>query len=99
MEGVRIVSGTTGTVLFWGTWHIASAASFLLENTQGQIKLIISAGPYTVVHAGHDIRSTVMLNKRREKGSLLFEMLAGMAVSAILLVTVTRFFRRWGRMY
>lgn len=43
MEGVRIVSGTTGTVLFWGTRHTASAASFLLENTQGQIKLIISA--------------------------------------------------------
>lgn len=33
-----------------------------------------------------------MLNKRREQGLLLFEMLAGMAVSAILLVTVTRFF-------
>lgn len=43
MEGVRIVSGTTETVLFWGTRHTASAASFLLENTQGQIKLIISA--------------------------------------------------------
>lgn len=43
MEGVRIVSGTTDTVLFWGTRHTASAASFLLENTQGQIKLIISA--------------------------------------------------------
>lgn len=38
-----------------------------------------------------------MLNKRREKGSLLFEMLAGMAVSAILLVTVTRFFPALGR--
>ncbi|MBW5407929.1 peptidase [Morganella morganii] len=43
MEGVRIASGTTDTVLFWGTRHTASAASFVLENSQGQIKLIISA--------------------------------------------------------
>lgn len=41
--GVRIASGTTDTVLFWGTRHTASAASFVLENSQGRIKLIISA--------------------------------------------------------
>lgn len=43
LEGVRIASGTINAVLFWGTRHTASAASFLLENRQGQIKLIISA--------------------------------------------------------
>ncbi|RUT67456.1 peptidase [Morganella morganii] len=43
MEGVRIASGTMDTVSFWGTRHTASAASFILENSQGQIKLIISA--------------------------------------------------------
>ncbi|KOO18660.1 peptidase, partial [Morganella morganii] len=42
-QGVRIVSGTTDTVQFWGTRHTASAAGFVLENPQGQIKLIISA--------------------------------------------------------
>lgn len=99
MEGVRIVSGTTGTVLFWGT-RIRLCCQLFTGKYAGTDKTdYLGPGPYTVVHAGHDIRSTVMLNKRREKGSLLFEMLAGMAVSAILLVTVTRFFRRWGRMY
>ncbi|OBU03054.1 peptidase [Morganella psychrotolerans] len=43
LDGVRIASGTINAVLFWGTRHTASAASFLLENGQGQIKLIISA--------------------------------------------------------
>lgn len=38
-----------------------------------------------------------MLNKIREQGLLLFEMLAGMAVSAVLLVTVTRFFPALGQ--